>query len=33
MEIAAKVDIWELYRGFKAFWSTSARPGASTADR
>jgi aspartyl aminopeptidase len=33
MEIAAKVDIWELYRGFSAFWNTSARPGASTADR
>ena len=21
MELSAKVDIWELYRGFKAFWA------------
>jgi len=33
MEVAAKVDIWSLYRGFKAFWAAAPRPGAPTADR
>jgi aspartyl aminopeptidase len=23
MDVSAKVDLWELYRGFKAFWGTS----------
>lgn len=27
MEVSAKVDIWELYRGFKAFWGVQAATG------
>lgn len=31
MDVSAKVDLWELYRGFKAFWASPARgAGAST---
>jgi aspartyl aminopeptidase len=25
MDVSAKVDIWELYRGFKAFWNAPVR--------
>ena len=31
MDVSAKVDLWELYRGFKAFWSApSSRTGAAS---
>jgi aspartyl aminopeptidase len=33
MDVSAKVDIWELYRGFKAFWNTPARQGGVTSGR
>jgi aspartyl aminopeptidase len=26
MDVSAKVDLWELYRGFRAFWDVSGRP-------
>jgi aspartyl aminopeptidase len=29
MDVSAKVDLWELYRGFKAFWAAPARPGGA----
>jgi aspartyl aminopeptidase len=25
MDVSAKVDLWELYRGFKAFWGAPAQ--------
>ncbi len=31
MDISAKVDLWELYRGFKAFFEAPAKTSASTA--
>lgn len=31
MDVSAKVDLWELYRGFKAFWAAPARPGGGSA--
>lgn len=32
MDVSAKVDLWELYRGFKAFWSApSSRTGAASS--
>jgi aspartyl aminopeptidase len=32
MDVSAKVDLWELYRGFKAFWGvTTPRTGAPSA--
>jgi aspartyl aminopeptidase len=33
MEVSAKVDIWELYRGFKAFWSAPAHQAGVTTGR
>ena len=33
MELSAKVDIWELYRGFKAFWGAPAHPGGAASGR
>jgi aspartyl aminopeptidase len=26
MDVSAKTDVWELYRGFKAFWAAPVRP-------
>ena len=33
MDVSAKVDIWELYRGFKAFWGAPAHPGGAASGR
>jgi aspartyl aminopeptidase len=33
MDISAKVDLWELYRGFKAFYGSSAATTAGTSGR
>lgn len=33
MDVSAKVDLWELYRGFKAFWSAPSRPAAVPSAR
>lgn len=33
MEVSAKVDLWELSRAFKAFWSASALPAPATTAR
>jgi len=33
MDVSAKADIWELYRGFKAFWGAPARATSVTSGR
>jgi len=33
MDVSAKVDIWELYRGFKAFWGAPVRGTSVTSAR
>lgn len=33
MEVSSKVDLWELYRGFKAFYGVAAVPGAPSSGR
>jgi len=33
MDVSAKTDIWELYRGFKAFWGAPARATSVTSGR
>ena len=33
MDVSAKVDLWELYRGFKAFFGAPPTPGATAAAR
>lgn len=33
MDVSAKVDLWELYRGFKAFWGAAAQPGGAQPGR
>ncbi len=33
MDVSAKVDLWELYRGFKAFWSAPTGPTGATPGR
>jgi len=34
MDVSSKADIWELYRGFKAFWGAPAdRQGGVTSGR
>jgi len=33
MDVSAKVDIWELYRGFKAFWNAPVRSAGVTSAR
>jgi aspartyl aminopeptidase len=33
MDVSAKVDLWELYRGFKAFWGAPARATSVTSAR
>ncbi|HUR34539.1 MAG TPA: hypothetical protein VM032_12140 [Vicinamibacterales bacterium] len=33
MDVSAKVDLWELYRGFKAFWGAPAREGGAGTGR
>jgi aspartyl aminopeptidase len=33
MDVSAKVDLWELYQGFKAFWGVSAHRSGPTSGR
>ena len=33
MDVSAKVDLWELYRGFKAFWAAPARQAGAPSVR
>jgi aspartyl aminopeptidase len=33
MDVSAKVDLWELYRGFKVFFGASVTPGATGSGR
>jgi len=33
MDVSAKVDLWELYRGFKAFWGASGQSASNQSDR
>ncbi|MGC4085011.1 MAG: hypothetical protein QM736_23570 [Vicinamibacterales bacterium] len=33
MDVSAKVDIWELYRGFKAFWNAPSRATVAPSGR
>jgi len=33
MDVSAKVDLWELYRGFKAFWAAPVRQAGAPSVR